>query len=69
MLLTPDWLHIKNAPTSLKSKFKYFEEWSSGNADAAQQEKFRTNIKTLDQFRNIKINDYLPEVAQAYGIN
>jgi MoaA/NifB/PqqE/SkfB family radical SAM enzyme len=69
MLLTPEWLHIKNAPESLKSKFKYFDAWSSETADVDQQEKFKTNIKTLDQFRNIKINDYLPEVAQAYGIN
>jgi sulfatase maturation enzyme AslB (radical SAM superfamily) len=69
MLITPEWLHVKHAPSELKSKFKYFTEWSSDQADSLQQEIFRTNIQKLDSFRNVRINDFLPEVAQAYGIN
>jgi sulfatase maturation enzyme AslB (radical SAM superfamily) len=69
MLITPEWLHVKHAPDELKSKFKYFNKWSSDEADPVQQDLFRKNIQTLDSFRNVAINEFLPEVAQAYGIS
>lgn len=69
LLVDPDWLHVRNAPDSLKSKFKYIDAWKEGDSDVNAQEKFKRHISKLDSFRNIKINDYLPEVAQAYGIN
>jgi NAD(P)H-dependent FMN reductase len=30
---------------------------------------FKETITQLDSFRNINIKEYLPEVAEAYGIN
>jgi hypothetical protein len=37
--------------------------------DPEQRKKFVDVITRLDSFRNISIKDYLPEVAQDYGIN
>ena len=68
LLMHPEYLHIKNAPDSLKEKFKYFENWKLQPADHKQQKIFFENITKLDKFRNINIKDYLPEVAHAYGI-
>ena len=69
LLVYPDWLHVKKAPDSLLKQFKYIDEWKDGEADTAAQAKFVKHITKLDNFRNVKIKDYLPEVAQAYGIN
>lgn len=69
MLLNPSWLHVKNAPDSLKEKFNKIGAWRNEDADPVQQHVFVDYIKKLDSFRKIKIADYLPEVAQAYGIN
>lgn len=69
LLRDPDYLHVKNAPDSLKSQFKYIDSWKNYPADILKQEEFRYNIRKLDSFRNIKIKDYLPEVAAAYGID
>ncbi len=69
LLLYPDYLHVKNAPDSLKEKFKYIDNWKNQPGDPAQQQVFRDNIAKLDNFRNVNIKDYLPEVAEAYGIN
>ena len=69
LLVYPDWLHVKNAPDSLKSQFKYIDEWKAGDADPAAQAKFVEYITKLDAFRNIRIKDYLPEVAKAYGLD
>ena len=68
-LITPEWLHIKNAPDSLKSKFNLSNSWKDEPANQYQQLRFIKNINKLDNFRNIKIKDYLPEVAAAYGID
>lgn len=69
MLLLPDWLHVKNAPDELKKQFKISGSWKDGEGDVEQHKVFVNYINKLDSFRNIKINDYLPEVAKAYGIN
>ena len=69
LLVYPDWLHVKNAPDSLKSQFKYVDEWKMGEADPTAQAKFVEYITKLDAFRNVHIKDYLPEVAKAYGLN
>lgn len=37
--------------------------------DPEQRKQFKDVITRLDSFRNISIKDYLPEVAQDYGIN
>lgn len=68
MLSTPEWLDIRNAPDSLKSKIKYFDNWMNSSADIIKQQDFVNNINKLDQWRKINIKDYLPEVAAAYGI-
>ena len=70
LLMLPDWLHCKNAPASLKSKFQSINpSWYSEEADPYRIEFFKSTIKRLDYWRNIKIKDYLPEVASAYDLN
>lgn len=68
MLITPNWLNLKNAPISLKEQIKYFHSWKNQGADINEQKKFIVNIQKLDKFRNINIKDYLPEIAIAYDI-
>jgi len=69
MLSAPEWLDIKNAPDSLKSKIKYFHNWMDAPSDTIKQKDFVDNINKLDLWRHVNIRDYLPEVADAYGIN
>jgi len=69
LLMDPAWLHVKNAPDNLKEKFKHIGDWKNQPADTSQHHTFIKNITKLDSFRNVRIQDYLPEVAQAYGIS
>jgi organic radical activating enzyme len=70
LLMLPEWLHCKNAPTVLKEKFQSINpKWYAEEADSKQIELFLSNTQRLDNWRNIKISDYLPEVASAYGIS
>lgn len=68
LLLNPEWLHIKNAPKTLKEKIKYFDAWKDQESNPAQIKLFVNNISKLDLFRNVRIRDHLPEVAAAYGL-
>lgn len=68
-LMYPSWLNTKNAPDSLKSIFQCDKEWYLQESDVKEIDKFKENIKKLDDFRRIKIKDYLPPVAQAYGLD
>ncbi len=70
-LTNPPWLHCKNAPDSLKEKFQSqsVKAWSNGPSDPLMIEMFKNKIKALDSWRKINIRDYLPEVADAYGID
>lgn len=68
VLINPDWLHMKNAPDSLRSKFTRFSHWLT-EPDLQAREKFVRYVRTLDKTRNCNIRDYIPEVADAYGIN
>lgn len=69
ILMDPAWLNVKHAPDSLKEKFTYVGTLKDEDADIQLQKEFIKNISKLDSHRNIKIKDYLPEVATAYGIN
>ena len=74
LLLTPDWLHVKNAPDELKKDYGNIKlpgllEWSNSSADPVWIEHFKKQITKLDNWRGMYIKDYLPEVAKAYGIN
>lgn len=70
LLMLPEWLHCKNAPASLKEKFQIVSSrWYEGDADPRQINLFLENTKRLDNWRNVHIKDYLPEVAKAYGID
>lgn len=70
LLLNPAYFDTKNAPDSIKKyapqQFKY---WVDQPADQIQQNAFRHWVSTFDKFRNISIKDYIPEVADAYGIS
>lgn len=70
LLYNPDWLHCKNAPDNLKEKYQGISrDWAKEAADPKQIEIFKEKIGLLDNWRKISIRDYLPEVANAYGIN
>jgi len=69
-LYTPAWLRCANAPELLKLKFQGLpKEWSNIIPSDIEIQKFRENIVKLDKWRGKHINDYLPEVANAYGLN
>ena len=69
ILIYPDYLNIQHAPDSLKEKMLRFNTWMTNPADVTVHDKFRDIIGRLDSYRNIRIQDYLPEVAKAYGLN
>jgi len=70
LLLMPSWLSCKNAPASLKEKFQRVNpNWYNDNPSLLEIENFKSNIQRLDQWRNIRLRDYLPTVADAYDIN
>ena len=69
MLYNPQYFNLQNAPDTLKQKAKHFQEWINKPADEQQQHNFRKIIQTFDKLRNCSIHDYIPEVAEIYGIN
>lgn len=71
ILINPQWLNCKNAPLELKKSFtsSSIKQWADHEADKKSIEEFKTKIQILDQWRNISIKDYLPEVAKAYEIS
>ena len=73
LLILPEWLHVKNAPTVLKEQFKGIhpdvDQWANHPSDPKIIEHFIRQITKQDNWRKLYIKDYLPEVAQAYGIN
>lgn len=69
-LYFPHWLDVRNAPETLKDKMTGVKkELLDSQADEKQFAIFKKQIQTLDKWRNINIRDYLPEVADAYGID
>jgi len=70
LLLMPSWLSCKNAPAVLKEKFqRVAPNWYKDETNPLEIENFKSNIHRLDQWRNIRIRDYLPVVADAYDIS
>ena len=69
ILITPEHLSVQHAPDSLKSQFNRFHNWFEKPSDLNHQKTFIHNTMVMDSYRNIRIQDYLPEVAKAYGIS
>lgn len=69
ILYFPHWLSVKNAPDSLKCQFQGLNKDILEGGDPKQIEVFKKQITLLDNWRGIKINDYLKPVAKAYGLN
>ena len=69
LLWHPSYLHVKNAPSKLKEKFQGVDEWKEGDENIETILHFKSQIERLDAWRKINIKDYLPEVAEAYGIS
>lgn len=73
LLIMPEWLHVKNAPNNLKEQFKGIlpavDSWANYPSDPRVIEHFIRQITKQDKWRKLYIKDYLPEVAQAYGLN
>lgn len=68
VLLKPDWLRCLNAPEQLKKLFQIDSKWFSDTGEQHHIEYFKKRIKQLDSWRKINIRDYLPQVADAYGL-
>ena len=69
LLMTPDCLHIKNAPQKMKDNIEHFDYWMNYPSSIEKQNEFRRWIGVLDKHRGCNIKDYLPEVAGYYGIS
>lgn len=73
LLILPEWLHVKNAPQSLKDQFHGIhpdvDGWANHPADPLVIEHFVREITKQDKWRGMYIKDYLPEVAAAYGLS
>ena len=69
LLMTPDCLHIKNAPQAMKDNIEHFDYWMNHPTSIEKQEEFKKWIGVLDKNRGCDIKEYLPEVAGYYGIN
>jgi len=70
LLISPEWLHCKNAPKSLKQQFQIVDpKWYEEEVDPSKIKLFLENIQRIDNWRNVRIKDYLPEVAKCYGID
>jgi len=53
----------------IKNTVKGYDHIRNIEADVSEQNKFVEYTNILDNNRNCKIRDYLPEVAKLYGIN
>lgn len=70
LLINPQCLNIKNSPDAIKNKIsKEYEYAILESADEKQFDEFKKWVGILDKNRGITIKDYLPEVADAYGIS
>ena len=67
--MTPDCLHIKNAPQAMKDSIQHFDYWMNHPTSLEKQEEFKKWIGVLDKNRGCSIKEYLPAVAGYYGIN
>ena len=67
-VLVPEWLKVSNAPHSLRSQFTRVDGLLAEPTQQDQCDQFRLKITQLDTHRGCRIQDYLPEVAAAYGI-
>lgn len=68
-LIDPAYLNISNSPDSLKEKIKNFDQLVNIPSNISEINKFVSVIQQLDSFRGVRIRDYLPEVADCYGIS
>jgi MoaA/NifB/PqqE/SkfB family radical SAM enzyme len=68
-LLNPKHYCLYNAVDDIKNTVKGYDHIRNIEADVSEQNKFVEYTNILDNNRNCKIRDYLPEVAKLYGIN
>lgn len=64
----PKWLSIKHAPKIIQECVPEFKSLVSEGDNQSYIQAFQKNIRRLDSLRNVNIRDYLPEVADAYGM-
>lgn len=69
ILYWPPWLNVRNAPSELQKQFQGIKPDFLEGGDASQIEVFKKQITLLDSWRGVKIADYLPPVAKAYGLD
>jgi hypothetical protein len=69
MLLFPKHYNLANADNKLKDLVPEFSHWTIAETDITEYNNFKKYVNILDKTRNISIVDYLPEVAEIYGIS
>lgn len=69
VLMYPLYLNLKNADDIIKQQTPKFAYWHNSNSDGSEREKFIKYTRILDASRRCHIKDYLPEVADIYGID
>lgn len=69
MLMYPLYLNLKNADDKIKELTPKFKNWHYEEASPSEKLNFIKYTKTLDTARGCNIKDYLPTVANIYGIN
>lgn len=69
MLMYPLYLNLKNADDIIKQRTPNFNHWHNGNSDYRERENFIRYTKILDNNRGCNIKDFLPEVANIYGLD
>ena len=70
VLVNPTCLHMKNAPDALKANMKVpdYQHVIDLPADTKEFAEFKKWVNILDTNRGITIRDYVPEIADAYGM-
>jgi sulfatase maturation enzyme AslB (radical SAM superfamily) len=69
VLMYPLYLNLKNADDIIKLQTPKFAYWHCGDSNPIEREKFIKYTQTLDSNRGCHIKDYLPQIADIYGIN
>ena len=59
---------ITNFPDEYKHLIPNWHGIPNTAHDSSQVESLKNKLRTLDKWRDMSIRDYIPEVAEAYGL-
>ena len=69
MLLFPKHFNLANSDNKIKQLVPQFSHWTNAEIDVNEYNNFIKYVNILDESRGISIVDYIPEVAEIYGIS